>query len=411
MNNFKSFLEEATIKQELERNPRLLDPALLTYEEYYKIANERGKYHPSDAYDWSVADLNNQVYLHQEDFNRLINTITVKGIRFEVRAKVMDNLANKYVKYDPVTDEQVRINGEIQYYTRDELISMGKPHYAYEFAIIEKETNQFVAVSQDEWGAILIVVAREYRGFGLGLIISKLTRQYMPGKTSGGFTSAGHSTFIKAHRDFVRDYLRTGKYNELIKAGSITPERVKEIIASARLDLTKPKSKIKFDLEPGEFNIDPSKWMLFTENSDFVIYDSRLKDYWETDLDSYWLDRFFIGMIYATEGLSGDKIARIHSFGGFNDDVKRYLLLLQLTQCKHYDEKLLMDQEQVKLVEGRDGIKIENSRERGMSLVTLTGKGIDYSGLTRREQTFRKSFDKYGEFGIYVGETAYKNFQ
>jgi hypothetical protein len=412
MISFKQYIQEATIKQELTRNPTLVDPALLTLKEYTRLANKSGKSHPDEAYNWTLDKMNQFHGNPLEEYPKLVNTITKNGIVFEVRAKVIDrwNNGDRYVKYDAAGDI-VRIDGEVQYYSPEELPAVITKRYQYEFGIIEKDNGKVVAVSQDEWGCVLIAVAQEYRGFGLGEVISKLTRTYQPEKDSGGFTNAGLRTFVKIHRQFVRDYVTSGKYNELIKSGQITPQRVKEIITSTELNSHKPKSKLKFDANDKDFAVDKSKWMLYTENNEFIIYDSRLKDYWQSDLDDFWMEKFFIGMIYASEGYSaGSKIVFPHQFAGINDEVKRYLLMLQLTDCKKFDEKLRLDQNAIDLLD-QSKIQVESGRDRGQFLVTLTGNGIDYGDAAREEKQFRKTFDKFGEFGEYIAETAYGIFE
>lgn len=414
MRSFKAFISEATIKRELPRNNDIVDPALMTFDEYYKLANSQDKFHSSDAYDWSLADMNKpDSYLQIADYPKLMNTFSVKGIKFELRAKVIDAHNDlQFAKTDPETGDYIYIDGKIQLYTPDELAAMGSPKYRYDFAIIEKDTNKFVGISQDEWGAILIVVAREYRGFGLGEILSKITREHLPAKSSGGFTSKGAYTFEKTHRAFVRDALTQGRYRDMLRDGTITKDRLQAILASARLDSKRPDSKIAFNSDGGAFAIDKSKWMLYSENNDFIIYDRRLKDHWNNDdLDDHWKDRFFIGMIYASTGYNTQsKEAFIHVFGGVDDQIKNFLLMLQLTDCKKHKEVLRLDEETLKLLDPSE-INVTEAREHNQYLVTLKGKGINYIGLVQAEQRFRKSFDKYEEFGTYLAEAAYAHFE
>jgi hypothetical protein len=410
MIGFAQHLQEATIKQELVRNPSLVDPALLTLKEYTRLANKSGKSHPDEAYNWTLDKMNQLHGNPTEEYPKLVNTITKNGITFEVRAKVIDrwNNGDRYAKYD-AAGNIVKIDDEIQYYSPEELPAVITKRYQYEFGIIEKDNGKVVAISQDEWGCVLISVAQEYQGFGLGEVISKLTRTYQPEKDSGGFTNAGLRTFVKIHRQFVRDYVTSGKYNELVKSGQITVQRVKEIIASAELNSHKPKSK--FHVNDKDFAIDKSQWLLYNENNEFIIYDRRLKDYWQSDLDDYWLERFFIGMIYCSGGYASDgDMVFPHQFAGISDEVKRYLLMLQLTDCKKHNEKLRLTQIQIDLLDP-SAVKTEPGHDRGQFLVTLTGKGIDYGDSVRREKQFRKSFDKFGEFDVYIAETAYGIFQ
>ena len=72
------------------------------------------------------------------------------------------------------------------------------------------DENQYIGGLQDEWGCILIHIAEEYQGFGLGPILGKLAREYYPSKSSGGFTNAGYTNFINVYRDMVKNYIQSG---------------------------------------------------------------------------------------------------------------------------------------------------------------------------------------------------------
>jgi hypothetical protein len=243
MKTFKTFLE-ATIKHELPKNPNGVNPALLTFPEYNKIANEHDKWHSSDSYDWSLERMKQMGYLqdnYKEKYPKLVNTFSVKGINFELRANLIDRHSLKYVKYGD-DDEIVRDEkGLATYQTPEELKAKGLPKHGYEFIIVDKDIDTVIGTSQDEWGAILIAIAREYRGYGLGKRISAITRKYYPTKASGGFTNAGFNTFFKVYKDLVKEYLVSGKYNQLLKRGELSMERLKKILKSAELPLYKDK--------------------------------------------------------------------------------------------------------------------------------------------------------------------------
>ena len=405
MNNFQ--LIEATLKQKLPTN-KIIDPALLTMKEYYSFVNPNGKSHPSTAYDADIEDLN-KYESDIKDYPKLINNLTIKGLKFEVRAKVINTYTdNKYVKYDK-EGEQVRINGELQYFTPEELETLGKKKWEYNFVIFEKEINKIVGRVQDEWGCVLIMVAREYRGFGLGNVLYNLVLEYQPEKTSGGFTQSGYDACQRAYSNYIREKVKSGYYNQLLKSKQISLQRVKEIIDSAKLSNYNPKSKISFS-DKTNFGIDRKQWVLFSENGEFILYDKRLKDHYKEE-DDYWSDKFFIGMIYASTSEFDSKYNRVHSFGGINDYVKQYLLMCQLTECRKHKEELLLNQEQLDLLD-KKAIKVKPfERDNKLFVVTLkrTYK-MQYLRKIEKEQAFRLSFDKYDEFKYYMMEGAYAKF-
>ena len=60
------------------------DPALMTFEEYIKAVNRKGEWHDSDAYDSDVSE-REIASADIKDFPILLQQITRKGIKFEVR--------------------------------------------------------------------------------------------------------------------------------------------------------------------------------------------------------------------------------------------------------------------------------------------------------------------------------------
>lgn len=389
------------------RIPAHLDPALMTFREYRQLIDPQHKTHPSSAYDVGVAQLS--AGRDWSAHSHLLNTITRKGIVFEVRANVIDRYRGRqYAKRDQ-DDNLVLRDGEVLYYTPDELRAQGVPRYDFEFAIIEKEGGQVVGCTQDEWGTMLLMVAREYRGFGFGRLLGSLAWSHLPGKPSGGFTTAGINAFAAIHREAVRDALVSGRYRALVREGSLTGGQVRAIIDSAQLDRSRPRSALGLGGETS-LAIDPSQWMLYSQSGEFILYDRRLADYWQSDMDDYWLDRCLIGMSYASTGYdTQSKDAYLHHFGGLNEKARQFLILLQLSECQARGETLRLDADVAARLP-RHLLRIEPGREAGVVKVALSGKGIDAGPMAAAEARFRKLFDRFGEFEHYMVEAAYAKF-
>lgn len=239
---------ESTIKAEHPKTNKFIDPALYTFAEYAKIAGHKidssgeDYYHRNNAYSSNLATLNEYP---SDEYNRHISTITVKGEVFTTRAKVVDITALDWRKYDS-NEKPVMIDGVHQKLTKEEIqIALtGKEKYSYHFAIFN-DVNQCVARTQDEWNCLLVMVADEYRGFGLGPYIVGIHRKYFPDADSGGFTVPGMLNLEKVHTAFVKEYLASGKYSKLVRDKKLTAEKVKQITKSAVA--TKTKSKISFN--------------------------------------------------------------------------------------------------------------------------------------------------------------------
>lgn len=381
---FKHWLEATT-----DYTEKIVDPALLTYEEFWEKVNPRSKSHSSDAYDWSLPKFKQT----KDKYPTLLFRKEINGVSFEFRMLKQDNYQdNLYVKYDPDGDI-VRINSLAQYYTREELLKMGKyRRFSFDFGVFHG--NQCVGVSQDEWGCLLVSVASEYRGFGLGPVITKLAWEAEPGKDTGGCTPKGAGVVRKVHAEFVHEYLQKGFYSLLVKQGKLTAQRAQQIIASASLQ-SKPKQQRNYGTD------DPENWLLFHENGIFILYDKRLKDIYQ-DEDGYWKDKCIKavgdvgGMMHENENYL------LRRIGGDTEGLKKFMLLCCVTWTAEEDGKpLLVYEEDLPLVDTTQ-MKVKKDRKNGW--VSLITEPLDYKPMERAEKKWRKQFDKYDEFRIILME-------
>lgn len=349
------------------RNPKGINPALLTFDEYYRLANDRDKSHPDTAYDLTLKKLNS--YLPKTEFQKLYRRIKIHGLDFEI-----------WIYQDGNEWGLGVFNGDTK-----------------------------VAAVQDEWGTLLAVVAREYRGFGLGPMLVKIARTIEPDRPSGGFTPSGYANFIKVYQSMVRDALASGLYHQLVTQGKITMPRVQEIIASAKL----PKQVIK---PPRDLNSDdPKTWLLYVgEHGDFVLYDRKLKDL-INERDDYFINKMIKGYAYVQlhEGHSDDW-AMLRQFGGDTPVIKRLLINCAVQYTNVEDMTLYLEPAEIDFIDKRMIDRLEGpSKVRGFDSykVIPTGETYDYSGLAAAERRWRKSFDRYDEFYIQMLELAHSKFQ
>jgi hypothetical protein len=384
-------------------NPKNIDPRLMTTQEYLDLVNSKKEYHPSSAYDVSVKELN---WVKKESYPQLLKRIKLNGLYFEFRIKSEEL---KYVKRDPqgnniMKDEE----GNIIYLSPEEIKLSGKTPAEYSIAVFD-EDGDCVAKSGDEWGAMLIQVAGEYRGFGLGTILGQLARKFEPSKTSGGFTAAGEKNFVRAHRETVRKALETGFYNGLVRSGNISQSRVKEILSS--VDLTQKPKQDTLNLSVS----DPRDWLIMSgdDNGGFIIYDKKLKDFYKDNLYE-WGERFILGLILVRINYypGREPVGIVVRFGGDNKKFSKLLMTLAASFCKSENVKLAVDKEDMSLI---DTNTYEISSEKdpwgyGRTMVSINHP-IDFNVLSLPEKRFRKSFDKYDEFKNIVQELAESKFR
>lgn len=364
---------------------KLIDPALLTFKEFYDKINKSHKTHRSGAYDWSLSKMTEKKY----GYPIPLFTKKINGISFEFRQSKHDKHQEQYVKVDAAGDV-VRINGEVQYYSQEELVKLIPNRFNYSFSVFDGE--QQVAVTQDEWGCLLVVVAQEYRRFGLGQIITKLAWEAEPGKDSGGCTWMGEALTRKVHSEFVREYLQKGFYSYLVRDGSLTNGRVKQILDSVNLKTTpKPSTNMNFN--------DPENWLLYAKENLFILYDRKLKDF-INDEETHWKDNAIKGLADIGSKSYDGKGYRLRTWGG-EGKIKNFMLLLALSWAK---EPLFVHDEDL------PDIKAKNVEVKG-NWAELVGEPIDYRGMAAEERKFRKTFDKYGEFETLLIESAIGKYQ
>jgi hypothetical protein len=373
-----------------------MNPALLTFQEFWKGVDAEDKYHPPSAYDWSLS----QMKVTPDKYPTLLFRRTLSGISFEFRMLKEDRYQeNSFVKTDPSGIPLRDPGGEVQYYSIDELAEKKLRRYDYSFSVFDGA--QQVAVTQDEWGCLLVVVAREYRQFGLGPMLTKLAWEAEPGKSTGGCTPAGARVVQKVHQDFVREYLRNGTYSKLIKEGAITLERVQKILESAKLEsqFVAPKVKEKINLGMN----DPKNFLLFEEYGNFILYDRKLKDLLDRgddERDFYWMERCIKGHSFAGGGYHNEGKLFLHALGGDTPQIKKFMFMLALSEAKIHGEKIRIFDDDLNMVNPSE-VELEEG-----NWATLKGTPINWKPMKAQEIQFRRTFDRYGEFKNRLLEIA-----
>lgn len=380
---------------------KIVDPALLTFSEYLKIADPDGKSHPSTAYDYDVKGLNR--YENSADYQKLLNTITVNGIQFEVREKQIDRWDNKYVKTDENKDIVRDETGKAMYLTKDEIAKLIPPEkrYTYEFAVVRKDTGDIVGNTSNEWGALLVTVASEYRKFGFGTLLVKLKREREPTKGSGGFTNAGLSNFRRVHSEMVRDYMTSGMYSYLVNTGIITKERAKQIINSIGEKKPKPKQK---NLNTNN----PEDWIIMTDSgsSYAILYDKKIyeleADY--IDTSDHFVEKFIIGMV-AIGGPDNFNIID-RSYG----PQKLVTKLTELLINGEYPKPIYFEEDAANLLKNMMGEKLNMEpivkERRTMYKCWVDSPTVNVQRIMKIEQNIRQKYDQYDEMKIRIQELA-----
>lgn len=289
----------------------------MTREEFLNFKNPDEKSHDSDSYDFDLAKLNQT--LHSKAFTNLQGVEWMLHIPYgggEGYVVTKDGTTVAVVHQDTLYHgNQVRPNDVPKWYGRDEHITWSKtklvkypqeyvplvsniakrnraeyPHLLQNIRVrgepyqvrsagppvpnkgtalaILNTKGEVVAEGQNEWGATLLVVAREYRSRGLGKIIGQYWYHWNPTWTSGGFTPEGENNALRLWETRVREFSENGWYSELVRQKRLTMDRVREILGG--LSGKKPRPTLPESASP-----EPKKTILFfVEDSALVVYDS-----------------------------------------------------------------------------------------------------------------------------------------
>lgn len=380
---------------------KTVDPALMTFAEYRDIVDPDHKSHPSSAYQTTVKRLNS--FAKAEQYPELVNTTRRNGIVFEIRKQTEDRYQGRYVKTTPDGQIVRDSNGNAQYLSQQEIAQLipETQRYTSEYAVVHKKNNQVVATTSDEWGTVLVQTAQEYREFGFGTLLAKLKYTDEPTKPSGGFTPAGLATMRRVHAQQVRDYQQSGMYSFLVKQGTISAARAREIINSVRTGRT-TKSNLNLD------TTDPRDWLLLTdENASYaVLYDRKIYDLPPNMLETHWTENMIIGMV----AIGGSKNYFIdRSYG--TPKIKSFLLEVILNG---EPEPIILEPEMYELAKRMEP-KLEVKRITGDAgggvprpqiQVKLAQPTLNWQAMSNRENMYRKKRDPYGEMYSRILEIA-----
>ena len=114
-------------------NPTGIDPALMTFEEYYRLVNAGEQHHPDSAYQSDIKDF----YYHKKQDFKLFRQIKLRGIEFEIRIqrrKITHSIRNPEAKTNAAAHPWMRDEaGKILNYSDDQIAEMG--YQPFEFSV------------------------------------------------------------------------------------------------------------------------------------------------------------------------------------------------------------------------------------------------------------------------------------
>jgi GNAT superfamily N-acetyltransferase len=246
-------------------------------------------------------------------------------------------------------------------------------------AILNSE-GLMIAQASNEWGATLVMVAREYRGAGLGKILLKVWWEHNPSFESGGYTQAGPETALSTWRDRVHEFSSRGWYSALVQDGRLPVQKVKQILSEAG---EHPQHALAKPSEP-----EPMK-----ATGDVLVYAD------EDGISFVVYDRAFL-----TE--QDEKF--IHGYGFFRDDEHVGVFIHTIEYDRAFADLTMRVALQMAKDNGEDLYDGEGYHDmmeidhipgiiREGDMIKVTQNLLPLKMLAGKEKRLRKPVDPYGE--------------
>lgn len=278
-------------------------------------ANPQGRRHASSAYLRAAAfdDLNDETKDYSR-FTAIESTKLVGGRLIQFRSMCEDR-ATEY-KYIRDNDEgmPLRINGELQYYTTEEMIDLlGAERHHHWFAAFDLRTGKVVGRTQDEWGCLLVLVPEEYANMGIGTELVKLQLEKHPDMDSGGFTPQGYSNRHRVYSNSVRRAFAASYYRDQYKTGTLTMDNIRTIREDLRDAKPRFKHTGKLSLNP----LDPLRLGVHSSMGAVYMYHNALYTDEDINPNVAWGEmqttELCLGYAYVLEGIDTRRL--LNSYG------------------------------------------------------------------------------------------------
>lgn len=416
------------------------NPALHTFKEYYDMISD-GKFHDDGAYSINLERFNE--YNKADNFEYMINRFKLHGREFLLKESREDRWEFSLYKRDKDGEIQRKENGDIVYLSMEEKqqkIPEDK-RWIIQHAIIDSKTGMKVAATQDEWGCVLVSVANEYKGLGLGQKLLDHHRKINPLGWSGGHTPQGYNAFTRSYQKMVKDAMVSGLYSKMIKKGEMTVQRAREIIKSAHITkkdveqyniengrigksrgwgekLTyKEEMKDKFDKGLDLDFSNPDDLMIHISESDntAILYSKKfykiLQEKSGDELVDRFMDEGIAGYVYLGANYGTDTAPLFYHVHG--EKSKHKSLLIEILLNSNLNENVRIAEEDYHLLSSKilDNCELINE-DNGMTELKMVKRTIDKSvinSIKSLDTLYRRKHDPYEEAFTIIHERAYGN--
>jgi len=255
--------------------------------------------------------------------------------------------------------------------------------------VILNDEGLVVAQASNEWGATLIVVAKEYRGHGLGKILGKVWYEKNPGFKSGGFTRSGERNAISIWKERVKEFLSSGWYSELVKSDVLSREKLNQILSDLKEIDSQSNGEQKREDDTALNK--SGEILIYCDGTTFIIYDeSFLRNPDEKYIHAYGFLRdhgdkiFYFSFDYE---FSYQDIATKAALQMVKDNGEK------LYNGPGYHDYISLDGFEDYIIQDGD-------------YIIVTKDLIDLKGASGKEKVKRKDNDPFGEKGSLLFELS-----
>ncbi len=373
-----------------------------TFKELMSIVNPGMEHHPESAYQMSLSEMNRRSWKNPlpECEISVVKHFSAKGIDFDMYEEKVDRWKLDYSKKDEFGETVRGTDGRVVFLTMEEKAQRIKPRYSFEHFVVDRQSDMLVADTSDEWGCLLIAVAKEYQRMGIGSVLLEKEIATNPFRHTGGFTTDGQATYFKVFQKAVSKHMASGGFSRDVVDGKITTKRAMDIIDSAeitrksilqkRLECESdgaspqwakkmaPDYKRVSKLERADdFDFSRGRVLLYqTGTSSILIHEKALDLFKPSSPDNEFRERAILGYAYLGGTYEGHETPKIFGLFGQNDFLKK--LMVEITLNIHSNAPVRVDKEQLKIIESMPDV---------MKNLSVGAKGSVFTDVILEERT------------------------
>lgn len=391
-----------------------------SFNEYLKIVNPHNISHPESAYQMDLDGMNKT--WPADTFPLTQQTFMINKRIYQLREKRIDRWEGRYLAHDENGDHKRDKHGELVFLTPEEMeIKIpAESRFVFEHAVIDVASGKVVGLTENEYGCLLVAVAKEFQGQGIGAKLLDFHRSNNPKRYSGGLTNAGYNNLHRFYRNKVLEALGQGYYSQAVRNNALTKNKVNEILKSAEITTaTTPVETSRRGLQRipdggRDLAFSSTENLLFySDQAIFILFDKNVLDisdhfcggkFEHFIADGVKAAAFLGGEIFDSKNKNRPSLMRLYAqsrelesfiiksvISSLKDEVDEIIMPCGLNQ---YDTSLLTFENRWQ--DGDLDISIPIHAEGGMNFPDLS----EFIDLTHQ---YLKKVDQYGEkFGVFL---------